>query len=196
MSYSLHTLLDKTAAYSKFVSSQIKQVDAVIHGQKRSTGDHAGSNDQNSTDKVGQKRKGDTKASPKGKKTKKTHEQIMQNLERPDAQPKLITGGVMRDYQLQGSAWLTSLYENGMNGILGDEMGVGKTLQTIAFLGNIFEQGAESRTVMMSVEFEMRKVSMIRRMRTLLPVALGIRSHGYRSEIFLAFAGRPASEAT
>ena len=28
----------------------------------------------------------------------------------------------MRDYQLQGLNWLISLYENGINGILADEM--------------------------------------------------------------------------
>jgi ATP-dependent DNA helicase len=33
----------------------------------------------------------------------------------------------MRDYQMQGVAWMKSLWENGMNGILGDEMGLGKT---------------------------------------------------------------------
>ncbi|KAJ2559643.1 putative ATPase [Coemansia sp. RSA 1933] len=56
-------------------------------------------------------------------------------------QPKDITGGVMRDYQLEGMEWLASLYENGLNGILADEMGLGKTLQTIAFLCYLREQG-------------------------------------------------------
>jgi ATP-dependent DNA helicase len=40
-------------------------------------------------------------------------------------QPQAITGGEMRDYQLVGVHWLTGLYENGLNGILGDEMGLG-----------------------------------------------------------------------
>jgi SWI/SNF-related matrix-associated actin-dependent regulator of chromatin subfamily A member 5 len=48
---------------------------------------------------------------------------------------KVIKGGEMRDYQVQGLNWLISLYENGINGILADEMGLGKTLQTISFLG-------------------------------------------------------------
>lgn len=29
--------------------------------------------------------------------------------------------------------WMTSLYQNGLNGILADDMGLGKTIQTIAF---------------------------------------------------------------
>ena len=41
-------------------------------------------------------------------------------------QPTLVTGGVLRDYQLAGVEWLISLWENGLNGILADEMGLGK----------------------------------------------------------------------
>lgn len=36
--------------------------------------------------------------------------------------PAYIKTGQMRDYQLQGLNWLISLYENGLNGILADEM--------------------------------------------------------------------------
>eukprot|EP01024_Parvocaulis_polyphysoides_P020210 TRINITY_DN19362_c0_g4_i2.p1 TRINITY_DN19362_c0_g4~~TRINITY_DN19362_c0_g4_i2.p1 ORF type:complete len:851 (+),score=164.48 TRINITY_DN19362_c0_g4_i2:299-2554(+) len=41
--------------------------------------------------------------------------------------------GDLRDYQVVGVHWLISLYHNGMNGILADQMGLGKTIQTIAF---------------------------------------------------------------
>ena len=57
-------------------------------------------------------------------------------------QPKLVTGGNMKPYQLEGLDWLCSLYENGLNGILADEMGLGKTLQTIAFLAFLREKGS------------------------------------------------------
>ena len=33
-----------------------------------------------------------------------------------------IKNGEMRDYQLRGLNWLISLFENGINGILADEM--------------------------------------------------------------------------
>ena len=56
-------------------------------------------------------------------------------------QPALLTGGVMRNYQLEGLDWLCSLYENGLNGILADEMGLGKTIQTISFLAFLREKG-------------------------------------------------------
>ncbi|KAJ1951727.1 putative ATPase, partial [Dispira parvispora] len=55
-------------------------------------------------------------------------------------QPSLVTGGVLRDYQMAGLEWMVSLYENGLNGILADEMGLGKTLQTISFLAFLRER--------------------------------------------------------
>ncbi|CAG8736742.1 8788_t:CDS:2, partial [Ambispora leptoticha] len=36
--------------------------------------------------------------------------------------PSFIHNGVMRDYQLQGLNWMISLFDNGINGILADEM--------------------------------------------------------------------------
>lgn len=36
----------------------------------------------------------------------------------------------LRDYQLKGVKWLISLYNNGINGILGDQMGLGKTVRS------------------------------------------------------------------
>jgi SNF2 family DNA or RNA helicase len=33
-----------------------------------------------------------------------------------------VKGGEMRDYQVRGLNWMISLYENGINGILADEM--------------------------------------------------------------------------
>lgn len=38
-----------------------------------------------------------------------------------------IKNGEMRDYQIRGLNWMISLYENGLNGILADEM-VGRVL--------------------------------------------------------------------
>ena len=55
------------------------------------------------------------------------------------AQPKCITGGTMRSYQLEGLNWLIALYDTGISGILADEMGLGKTLQTISLLGYLYE---------------------------------------------------------
>ncbi|KAH6943782.1 hypothetical protein HPB50_027347 [Hyalomma asiaticum] len=63
------------------------------------------------------------------------------NSERPESQPALFTGGVMRSYQVEGYQWLKVLYENGVNGILADEMGLGKTVQVIALIASLVESG-------------------------------------------------------
>ena len=52
-------------------------------------------------------------------------------------QPSLLSGGELKNYQLQGLQWLVSLYNNKLNGILADEMGLGKTIQAIALLSHI-----------------------------------------------------------
>jgi SWI/SNF-related matrix-associated actin-dependent regulator of chromatin subfamily A member 5 len=38
-------------------------------------------------------------------------------------QPSWVSGGAMRSYQLEGLNWMIRLHENGINGILADEMG-------------------------------------------------------------------------
>lgn len=72
-------------------------------------------------------------------------DQLKQALEarntQTTGQPNLVSGGTMRDYQLEGLTWLTCLYQIGLNGILADEMGLGKTIQLISFLAFLREQG-------------------------------------------------------
>ena len=40
----------------------------------------------------------------------------------------------LRNYQLDGVLWLSSLHEQKLGGLLADEMGLGKTVQTLAFI--------------------------------------------------------------
>lgn len=49
-------------------------------------------------------------------------------------QPSILTGGTLRDYQIEGLNWMVRLAANGINGILADEMGLGKTVQSISVL--------------------------------------------------------------
>lgn len=49
----------------------------------------------------------------------------------------LLTGGTLKVYQIKGVQWMISLFQNGLNGILADQMGLGKTVQTIAFLAHL-----------------------------------------------------------
>ena len=47
-------------------------------------------------------------------------------------QPRMLTAGTLRDYQIVSLQWMISLYNNRLNGILADEMGLGKTVQARA----------------------------------------------------------------
>ncbi|KAJ1293841.1 hypothetical protein BS78_01G100000 [Paspalum vaginatum] len=53
----------------------------------------------------------------------------------------LMTGGKLKSYQIKGVKWLISLWQNGLNGILADQMGLGKTIQTIGFLAHLKGKG-------------------------------------------------------
>ncbi|CAN8285555.1 unnamed protein product [Cochlearia groenlandica] len=54
-------------------------------------------------------------------------------------QPTCLTGGKLREYQMNGLRWLVSLYNNHLNGILADEMGLGKTVQVISLICYLME---------------------------------------------------------
>lgn len=55
-------------------------------------------------------------------------------------QPKIMSGGTMRDYQLEGLTWMYEICAQGMSGILADEMGLGKTIQTISLIALLREK--------------------------------------------------------
>lgn len=54
-------------------------------------------------------------------------------------QPRMLTFGQLRDYQLVSLQWMVSLYNNKLNGILADEMGLGKTVQVCSLIAYLFE---------------------------------------------------------
>lgn len=56
------------------------------------------------------------------------------------AQPSILIGGQLKEYQLKGLQWMVSLFNNHLNGILADEMGLGKTIQTISLLTYLVEK--------------------------------------------------------
>lgn len=54
----------------------------------------------------------------------------------------LLTGGRLKNYQLKGIKWMISLWQNGLNGILADQMGLGKTVQTIGLFAHLKGRGS------------------------------------------------------
>lgn len=55
-------------------------------------------------------------------------------------QPAILSGGLLKEYQMRGLQWMVSLYNNNLNGILADEMGLGKTIQTISLFSYLIEK--------------------------------------------------------
>lgn len=60
---------------------------------------------------------------------KKYNQSVHAIEEKVLVQPRLLVGGQLRGYQLEGLQWMLSLLNNNLNGILADEMGLGKTIQ-------------------------------------------------------------------
>ncbi|XP_010424364.1 PREDICTED: protein CHROMATIN REMODELING 5 [Camelina sativa] len=57
------------------------------------------------------------------------------SLRKLDEQPEWLSGGTLRDYQLEGLNFLVNSWLNDTNVILADEMGLGKTVQSVSMLG-------------------------------------------------------------
>jgi hypothetical protein len=64
-------------------------------------------------------------------------------------QPSIVVGGTMRDYQLEGLNWMINLHDNGINGILADEMGARRRTDFIYFY--LFPLGVFVRPPLLSV---------------------------------------------
>lgn len=63
----------------------------------------------------------------------------LQSTQTRSAAPFLLRGS-LRDYQQIGVDWLVNLYKKHLNGILADETGLGKTVQTVAYMAHLAGQ--------------------------------------------------------
>jgi ATP-dependent DNA helicase len=137
----LEQLLNKSDLYTKFLIEQMDTVADEAAAEAEAKAKAAGEEPAPSADKKKGKR---TRASPRSSfqaaastaSNKKAKKGSAADPTTPTPQSLLCPGfvGSLRDYQLKGVKWLISLYQNGLNGILADQMGLGKTIQTIAFL--------------------------------------------------------------
>jgi ATP-dependent DNA helicase len=117
----LDFLLSKASEYSNFISKDLEDLqnamtENAIRKEKRS-----------------KKRKADPKASG-SKRSKKSSGDALKTALVKDAKvrtgekpifvqpPNLGEGCILMDYQLEGIRWLASLFENGVSGILADEV--------------------------------------------------------------------------
>ncbi len=98
----------------------------------------------------------------------------------PQEQPLLVSGGIMRKYQLEGLQWMMNLDQNGINGILADEMGLGKTIQTISLFAHLVELGVRGPFLIIAPLSTISNwIKEIRKFTPLLPAIL---YHGSASE--------------
>ena len=125
----LDTLLIQTNLYTQFLTEQMKTIAPGAGGPAGGAPEaEAGSSTPEGGTKKGRKRK--AKQAPPAKKQKSTSRDFLPLMECE-----------LRDYQVKGVKWLISLWSNGLNGILADQMGLGKTIQTIALLSHLREKG-------------------------------------------------------
>lgn len=142
----LMTLLGKSNQYASYMSEKLLRekhnLEAAVEDNEEPTKVL-----QNATNK----RKSSKSSAPPAKKMKldsdagekfdtNTHYRNDSGLVVSKRQPRLLTGGVMRNYQLDGLEWLVTLYKNAVNGILADEMGLGKTIQVISLICHLREK--------------------------------------------------------
>lgn len=117
----LEFLLKKSAAYAQLLR---QRMDLTLQRQRQveMEGNDSDSEDAPSA-KKGKRQRKERKSSSGRKKIKL---EVDENDTRIFRQPQLVTGTKLKEYQLEGVAWMAGLHENGISGILADDMGLGK----------------------------------------------------------------------
>jgi ATP-dependent DNA helicase len=121
----LDFLLNKASQYSDFITKDLEGLQAAMTENARRK--------VQKSEKRSKKRKADGKESSKKKSNKNSGEELKSALVkdakvRAGSKPifvqplNLAPGCVLKDYQLEGVLWLASLFENGVSGILADEV--------------------------------------------------------------------------
>ena len=136
----LESWLEKNPGYEEVPRDEDSEDDSDDEAKQLAI--EAGGED--TTDKVIEKAKEEAKKMEDEENTKgetQDYYSIAHTItEEVTAQPTILCGGTLKEYQLKGLEWLVSLYNNSLNGILADEMGLGKTIQTLALLTYLMEK--------------------------------------------------------
>ena len=119
-------LLNKASEYSNFISNDLKELQADMAETARKKL-------EKQEKRAGKKRKGEGKDSSR-KKKKGNSSEALKSAQDKDAKVRsgskpifiqpanLAAGCTLKDYQLEGVRWMASLFENGVSGILADEV--------------------------------------------------------------------------
>ena len=157
----LKSLLNKSKIYSELIMKKMKSHEAGLalkqkaveeRNKKRADklteseepqqkGKKRGRKKLEDEENESKRRKLNEEASTKVAKDRSENQRKFEGREIPENQPLLLSGGIMRSYQLEGYEWMATLWEKGINGILADEMGLGKTIQTVALFCHLYEMG-------------------------------------------------------
>ncbi|PNS91785.2 hypothetical protein POPTR_019G129900v4 [Populus trichocarpa] len=146
----LDQLLTQTQLYSEFLLEKIDQITAngaeqesePVEQKKRGRGSKRKAAAQYNSRKA---KRAVTAMLTRSKEVDKVEDANLTEEERAEKEQRelvpLLTGGRLKSYQIKGVKWLISLWTNGLNGILADQMGLGKTIQTIGFLAHLKGNG-------------------------------------------------------
>ncbi|GAA5904405.1 DEAD/DEAH box helicase [Sporobolomyces salmoneus] len=132
-------MVSKAAVYMKRIEEH-KQKMREARGE--TVAEDAGAEEavEGDDDTVGKKRKSKPSEKAKANKKQKTTAPAVSAAPPRLPQSKLITGGTLKGYQIDGMNWIIERYIFALFGaILADEMGTGKTLQTISFIAFLHE---------------------------------------------------------
>jgi SNF2 family DNA or RNA helicase len=134
-SHQLDILLKKAESYSHFILENQKRSTQLLQqsqSKKSSTKDIDTSNSSNNSSANKKSTPSSTRKSKKralvdADDSKEVMENLpgsadKENIKSKFHQPANLIGGQLMPYQLEGLQWLLSLWENGLNGILADEM--------------------------------------------------------------------------
>lgn len=98
------------------------------------------------------------------------------NIEKPS-----ILQADLHDHQVVGISWMVHMFKNGMPMILGDQMGLGKTLQTIGFLSYLHEKMNKKGPHLVVVPLSVLS-NWLSEIERFCPSFRAVRFHGPKSE--------------
>ena len=129
----LNTVLERVGMYSTFLEEQMKSTVEEIENVSDQSLNKEMANNCNSDERQRKRAK-----VVNGHQIMPITQNVVDRTETRKLVP-LLTGGDLTEYQRKGVKWLISHYQNGCNGILADQMGLGKTVQCIGFLSHLRE---------------------------------------------------------